>query len=110
MTPRDKKKLEIEDKKSHDYELVLIINPEVVDDALEAVVNSVSQFITGKKGIISSVDQWGKKRLAYPIKQFLEGNYVLTRFTMNPAWSRELEATLEISERVLRHLLVKLNS
>jgi small subunit ribosomal protein S6 len=55
------------------------------------------------------VEKWGKKKLAYPIKHFLEGNYVLTRFKVSPAQCKELEANLKITEEVLRHLLIKSN-
>ena len=102
--------LKVEDKGLRDYELVFIISPEVGDEALEATVGSVSQFITGKDGVISGEERWGKRRLAYPIKHFLEGSYVLTRFKMKPIWSKELEANLQISEEILRHLLIKLSS
>ena len=102
--------LVVEDKQLRDYELMFIISPEVGDEALEATVDSVSQFVTGKGGIISSVERWGKRKLAYPVKRFLEGNYVLTRFKMKPIWSKELETNLQISEDILRHLLIKLSS
>ena len=51
---------------------------------------------------------WGKKKLAYPIGQFVEGSYVLAHFNLKPASTKELEANLQISEEVLRHLLVKI--
>ena len=103
-----KKALEKEDKRLRDYELVLIISPEVEEDKLNAVIDNISQFITGKDGIISNVDQWGKRKLAYPIEHFMEGNYVLAQFKLKPALGKELEANLQISEEVLRHLLVKI--
>ena len=95
------------DKKLQDYELVYIINPEIAEDALEVKVNSIGQFITSREGVISSVDKWGKKKLAYPLKHYLEGVYVLTKFKLSPARCKELEANLRISEEILRHLLVK---
>ena len=104
-----KKALKLEDKQLRDYELVLIISPEVKDEVLDTTINRVSQFITEREGIISEVEQWGKRKLAYPIKHFVEGSYVLTRFKLKPALSKELEANLQISEEVLRHLLVKLS-
>lgn len=112
MTSKNKnttETLKVTDKQLRDYELVFIISPEVEDEALEAVVNNVSQFITGKEGVISGVEKWGKRRLSYPIKHFVEGNYVLTLFKMRPMWSKELEANLQISEEILRHLLIRLN-
>jgi len=100
----------VEDEHLRDYELVLIISPEVLEEKFGAVIDNVSQFITGKGGTISDVEQWGKRRLAYPIKHFEEGSYVLSRFKLKPALSKELEANLQISEEILRHLLIKLSS
>lgn len=93
----------------HDYEIVFIVSPEVDDEPLEATINSVSQFISGKGGTVLDVERWGKRRLAYPIKRFMEGNYVLARFSMDPAWSKALEANMCISEVILRHLLIEVD-
>ena len=105
--PRKKKEPTVGDKKLQDYELVFILNPDMAEDALESRINSVSQFITAREGVISEVQKWGKKRLAYPIKHFLEGNYILAKFQIKPARAKELEANLRISEEVIRHLLIK---
>ena len=99
-----------EDKQLWDYELVLIISPEVKDEALDTAINNVTQLITGNGGTISDVEQWGKRRLAYPIKRFLEGNYMLTRFKLKPTLGKEIEAKLQISEEILRHLLIRVGS
>jgi len=103
-----KKVSKIEDKRLRDYELILIINPEIEEEKFNATVDNISQFITKKDGIISNIEQWGKRKLAYPIKHFTEGNYVLTLFKLRPVLGKELEANLRISEEVLRHLLVKI--
>jgi small subunit ribosomal protein S6 len=55
------------------------------------------------------VKPWGRKKLAYPIKNYTEGNYVLTLFKMDPKLTAELESSLELSEEILRHLLVRLS-
>ncbi len=94
----------------HDYELVLVINSMAAEDKVEATVDSVTRFITGKGSAPPNIDRWGRKRLAYPIKHAIEGSYVLFRFQMKPAFARELVANLRISEDVLRHLLVRLES
>ena len=99
-----------EDTKTQEYELVYILTPEISDEALETRINSLSEFITARDGTIVGVDKWGKKKLAYPIKHFLEGNYVLTKFKMSPTKCRELEANLRISEDVVRHLLINVNN
>jgi small subunit ribosomal protein S6 len=100
----------VDDYRLQDYELVLIISPEVGDEALDATIDNVSKFITVSGGTISNVERWGKRRLAYPIKHFTEGSYVLTQFKLKPALSKEFEANLRISEEVLRHLLIKLGN
>ena len=92
-----------------DYELVVVISPELSGEALDAMADSVSQFVTEKGGVVDSVERWGERKLAYPIKHFLEGSYVLTKFKLKPKMTKELEAKLQISEGVLRHLLVKLS-
>jgi len=104
-----KKVLKVEEEQWRDYELVLIVSPEVVEEKFDDTLNNISQLITGKGGIISDVQRWGKRKLAYPIKHFMEGNYVLTRFKLKPALSKELEANLRISEQVVRHLLINLS-
>jgi small subunit ribosomal protein S6 len=90
------------------YELVVVVRPEADEENFESTVESISRFITGKGGVVSEVERWGKRRLAYPIKQHGEGHYVLTRFQMKPEYNKELETSLKISEDVIRHLLIKL--
>ena len=90
-----------------DYELVLIISPDGTEEDIEATVDKVSRFITEKGGTISDIERWGKRRLAYPIKHFTDGRYFLAKFNMEPAFGKELEASLKISEEVLRHLLIR---
>ena len=104
-----KKASAVEEKQLRDYELVCIISPEIVDEALDTTIDNINQFITGKGGIISEVEQWGKRKMAYPIRHFVEGNYVLTRFKLKPTLTKEFEMRLDISEEVLRHLLIKLS-
>jgi len=102
------KTLAEEDNQLRDYELTVIISPEVTDEVVNATIEDIRQFVTGRGGTISEVEQWGKRKLAYPIKHFVEGNYVLTRFELKPTSTKELEASLQISENVLRHLLIKI--
>ena len=104
-----KKKTEqvVKDKRIKEYELVYILNPDMSEEALETSTNNIAQYIISREGVVDAVDKWGKKKLAYPIKHFLEGNYILTKFKMSPARCKELEANLRISEDVIRHLLIK---
>ncbi len=100
---------QVEDTQLRDYEMVIIISPELEDEKFGATIDKVSLFITERGGTVSEVDRWGKRRLAYPIAHFTEGNYVLSRFKSKPGVNKELEASLQISEDVLRHLLIKLS-
>ncbi|MDO8577572.1 MAG: 30S ribosomal protein S6 [Dehalococcoidales bacterium] len=93
-----------------DYELTVIIKPDIDAEKLEARINAISQFITDKGGTVSEIQKWGKRKLGYPIKRILEGIYVLVKCKMKPASGKELEATLRISEDILRHLLIVIES
>ena len=93
-----------------DYELTIIVNPELNEEIFEATIDSISRFITEKGGAVTDIERWGKKRLAYPIKHFNEGNYVLAKVQLEPSTGTELEASLQISEDILRYLLIKLDS
>jgi small subunit ribosomal protein S6 len=109
MAARKREAEKVEDKQLQDYELVFIVSPEVADESLENTINGISQFITDRDGVVSEMERWGKRKLAYPVEHFLEGNYVLARFRVNPARCKEIEANLKVSEEVLRHLLIKLS-
>jgi|TARA_B100001971_G_C18187762_1_gene536714 small subunit ribosomal protein S6 len=93
-----------------DYELVLIISPEVSEAEFEAALNYISQLISADGGVVSHIEQWGKRKLAYPIEHFTEGSYALMRLNMRPSLSKELETKLKISEEFLRYLLIRLSS
>ena len=93
-----------------DYELVLIISPEIPEEDVPSTIDKVSDFISSRGGEITEVDRWGKRKLAYPINRFREGNYVLSRFKFEPGMTAALEANLQISEDILRHLLVRLGT
>jgi ribosomal protein S6 len=64
-----------------DYEMVVLINPELADENFEAAVNNISRFITERGGSITSIDKWGKKKLSYPIKRFKEASYIMEQGT-----------------------------
>ena len=109
MAAKKKQVEEVQDTRLQNYEMVYIIRPELEEDDVETRVEVVSKFITSHNGEITEVERWGRKKLAYPIRHFLEGDYVLTRFAMSPTRCKELEANLKISEDILRHLLIKLD-
>lgn len=99
-----------EERQLHEYEMVLIISPEISDEQSEARIGSVTKYIDDNGGVVSDIERWGKRRLAYPIRHFVEGSYVLVKFSLGPMFGSELEANLRISDEVLRHLLIRLDS
>ncbi len=90
-----------------EYELVWIISPEVPEEDVSSAIDKVSQFILGRGGEIEDVNRWGRRKLAYPIRRHLEGNYVATQFRLDPTQVASLEASLELAEEVIRHLVVR---
>ena len=91
-----------------DYELVMIVSPEVEDEAVQSTVDRVQQFIAEQGGQGKEVTPWGRRRLAYPIDRHLEGSYVLAQLSLDPQRLKALEENLTLAEDVIRHLVVKL--
>jgi small subunit ribosomal protein S6 len=85
----------------------LVISPDVGDEGFPTTVERVSKFIQERGGQVKDVDQWGRRRLAYPITRFNEGFYAVTHFSLEPTELRALEGNLGLAEDVLRHLVVR---
>jgi len=90
-----------------DYELVAIINPEVDEEGMSKIMEKVAQSINSLNGVVEDIKNWGKKRLAYPVRKFMEADYVLARFKLMPKSVKELEAEIGASGDILRYLVVK---
>ena len=90
-----------------DYELVAIINPEIDEEGVSKIVDKVSQSIDSRGGVVEDIKKWGKRKLAYPIKKFMEADYVLARFKLTPKSVKELEEEINTSVDILRYLVVK---
>jgi small subunit ribosomal protein S6 len=91
----------------NEYELVLVGRPTLGDDGLTALNDRVAQVITGQGGEITGTELWGKRTLAYPIKKFFEGLYVLHRVAMPPQGTMEVDRFLRFNEDVIRYLIVR---
>jgi len=90
-----------------DYELVAIISPEVDEEGVSKIVDKVTQSINSRGGAVEETKKWGKRKLAYPIRKFMEAEYVLARFQLMPQSIKELETEISASEDVLRYLVIK---
>jgi len=91
------------------YELVLVLVPTLEDEALQAQVDVVTGRITQLGGTVDKTEVWGRKQLAYPIKKYHEGHFILFNMQVPPTAVVSLERDLKISEPVLRHLVVRAN-
>ena len=90
------------------YELMLLFQPDLEDDQLQAAVERVTRAIVNAGGGLTKISPWGKRRLAYPIQHHRDASYFLIHFDIEPAAVREIERGLLISEEILRHLVVVL--
>ena len=86
------------------YEVLYIIDPAQGEEGIAALVEKFKAMVEAE-GTLSNVDTWGKRRLAYPINDLVEGYYVLMNMETNPAFPAELERVMKITEGVLRCLI-----
>lgn len=97
------------------YEMLTIFHPQLADEDLTNAVAQVAGYVTNVGGEVTETlrdTPWGRRRLAYPIRvesqDLREGFYVLYNFTMDAARNADVERNLKLNERVLRHMVVKL--
>lgn len=89
------------------YELALVVNAKIEDEARNKVVEDVKGLVTRFGGTITEVEEWGKKKLAYDIQKMSEGFYYFIRFEAESSAPGEIESRIRIMENVLRFLCVK---
>jgi small subunit ribosomal protein S6 len=87
------------------YEIMLAINPQLEDEELDSLLNKIKKLITDAKGEITKTNKWGKKRLAYEIKDFTEAIYVVLNFNADVKIIPEFERVVKLEEKVIRYLL-----
>ena len=87
------------------YKTMLITSAALDEEASAALVGKFKSLIEAN-GTIDSVDEWGKKRLAYPINDEVEGVYTVIKFTSEPAFPAELDRVYKITDGVLRTMIV----
>ena len=89
------------------YELALVVNAKIEDEAREAVVEKAKSYVARYGGTVTNVDEWGKKRLAYEIQKMKEGFYYFVHFEAESTVPAEVEQRIRIMDNVLRYLCVK---
>ena len=92
-------------KLSAKYEVLYIIDPAQGEEGIAALVEKFKGIVENH-GTLTSVDEWGKRHLAYPINDLTEGYYVLMTFSAKPEFPRELDRILRITDGVMRSLIV----
>lgn len=101
---RDQKEVQATMKK---YELALVVNAKIEDDARVATVEKVKEYITRFGGTVNNIDEWGKRRLAYEIQKMKEGFYYFIQFESEESTPGELEQSIRIMENVIRYLCIR---
>ena len=87
------------------YEIIFIAHPDLDEENLNAVIERVKGWITDDKGEVVSVDNWGKKRMAYRIRKQRDGQYVLITANMEPAAVKNLSQNMRFVESIMRSMI-----
>jgi small subunit ribosomal protein S6 len=91
----------------YDYELALIIRPEVEEEGQAALIERFSEILTSAGGEVQDVESWGRRRLAYPIRKIQEGFYYFIQGQFSASVLPELERTIKLNEDILRYMVVR---
>jgi small subunit ribosomal protein S6 len=91
------------------YEIGFIVTPEVNEEEVKKIIETITSIITKSKGVIENLDEWGRKKLAFPIQKNLEGYYVFVQTEVDGAVIATLERRLKQMEKVLRFITLRLD-
>ncbi len=87
------------------YEIIFIAHPDLDEENLNGVVEKITGLIADDKGEVVSVDNWGKRKLAYRIQKQREGQYVLITANMDPAAVKNLSQNMRYVESIMRSMI-----
>ena len=90
------------------YEVMVILDAGLEEDAIRAAVDRSTELIRSRGGVPGRVDRWGKRRFAYELRHRWEGYYVLMEFTAEVALEEELHRMLSLADEVIRHKVVRI--
>lgn len=88
------------------YETIFIISPTVGEEGTKALVEKFKNLLE-TSAQLENIDEWGKRRMAYPIEDQNEGYYVLANFSAEPSFPHELERIYKITEGIIKYLVIK---
>jgi small subunit ribosomal protein S6 len=89
------------------YEIMYIIRPNIDDEAKKAVVERFNNILTENGAEITNVKEWGKRRLAYEIKKYRDGIYMIVNVVAEPKAVQEFDRLAKINDDIIRHIVVK---
>lgn len=90
------------------YELMFVISPKVeTEEEITAIIERFKGIVENGGGKVTNINKWGRRKLAYEVKGFTEGLYVVMEFESESDVARELERVVKLTDTVIRHLLVK---
>jgi small subunit ribosomal protein S6 len=90
-----------------DYDLGVIFSPEVTEEETRSILDRIEQIVADHGGQVVRVNQWGRRRLAYPIERHRDGLYVFIDLILTPETVAEIERMLKVSEILLRYMFVR---
>ena len=97
----------MENSEQREYELVYVLQPDMDEASILEFTERVGQAVAAQNGTVLTSEMWGRRTLAYPIKRFFEGNYILCHLQMDPGGTTDVDRLLRLNESVLRYLLIR---
>lgn len=94
---------------NRNYEIGFVIDPEATEEDVKKVIDSVVEIVNKAKGNIENVDEWGRRRLGYPIRGHNEGIYTFITAAVGGAVFIDIERRLKLSEKVMRFIVYRLD-
>ncbi len=91
------------------YEVMFIVRPDVAEEDADKLIAGFSATVTNGGGVVKSVEKMGRRKLAYMVRKFNDGNYVLLTIEANGAVVLELERRLRVTEPVIKFITVRID-
>lgn len=89
------------------YEVMVVLRPDLEEEAVDVTLERLQNIIREGGGEVTNLNKWGKRRLAYQVKKFREGYYVVLNFKSTPAVAAEVERVIKITDNIIRYLLAR---
>lgn len=89
------------------YEVVFVLRADLDEEKNQAFIDKFKAVVENKGGEIVKLDKWGKRRLAYEVKDLREGFYVVMKMNATPEAAAELERVFKLTDEILRHMIVR---